>query len=78
MLLCTDLLFVQNQVNRPRFTADQLDAFIDHREKVERAERRAAEAFEARPLISPAELLILTKAARKGKRTPFLEKTRGR
>jgi hypothetical protein len=74
MLLCSDQLFVQNQVNRPRFESRELSDYIKHHEAVKRAEQ----AFEARPLISPAELVILTRAARKGKRTPFLEKTRGR
>lgn len=64
MFLCQDILFVQNQVNRPEFTRAELAAAIKETE----LRRAAAESLKARPNLSPVELIVMTRAVRKNSR----------
>lgn len=63
MFLCQDILFVQNQVNRPEFTRGELAAAIKEREL-----NQADESLKARPNLSPVELIVMTRAVRSNSR----------
>jgi DNA-binding NarL/FixJ family response regulator len=75
-LLCNDQLFVQNQVNRPRFSKRELDDYLRDHEKRDRAIEIAEATFAARPLLSPRELVVMTALAKKGKKNKFVERVK--
>ena len=76
MLLCSDLLFVQNQVNRPRFTPRELEDYLRETAKVKRANEIAEANYKARPFLSPRELVVMTRLAKRGRKINLVKQAK--
>jgi hypothetical protein len=73
-LLCSDQLFVQNQVNRPLFTAAELE----HAIRCKALDELALDHMLQNPNMSPRELLVQIRAIEERRRRAALRGRKAR